>query len=191
MLYGDKAARFEVLAKLAEETRARKIPCVSPENGYFLYTMARAVQARRILEIGMATGVSTLYFAEAIGPEGHIDTLERNQVDAAEAQKAFVDKNVHERVSLHIGDALSLLKEGLEGPYDLIFVDAMKREYQAYVETCLPRLAPGGLLICDDVIKFKHKMPDLFAWLADQHIAATIVPTDPDDGVLLIVASDA
>lgn len=188
MWCGDKAAHFEALATLAIETRARKIPCVSPENGYFLYTMARAVGAKRVLEIGTATGVSTLYFAAAVGPEGHIDTLEKNRVDAEEAKNNFVTQNRDEMISLHVGDALETLAAGLPGPYDLIFVDAMKREYLAYAQAVLPRLRPGGLLIFDDVIKFGHKMEDLFQWLAQNHLPATIVPTDPDDGVLIHVA---
>lgn len=188
MWYGDKAAHFEALAALAIETRARKIPCVSPENGYFLYTMARAVGAKRVLEIGTATGVSTLYLAAAVGEGGHIDTLEKNRVDAAEALENFCNTKVYDRITLHEGDALSTLSLSLPGPYDLIFVDAMKREYLAYAQAVLPRLRPGGLLIFDDVIKFGHKMEDLFQWLAQNHLPATIVPTDPDDGVLIHVA---
>lgn len=189
MWYGAKAARFVALAELARDTRARKIPCVSPENGYFLYMQARAVRATRVLEIGTATGVSTLYLAEAVRENGggHIDTVEKNARDAAEAKSNYVNNGVDVMISVHEGNALELLRAGLEGPYDLIFVDAMKREYGEYVEAALERLAPGGMIICDDVVKFGEKMTSLWPLLEARGLTATIVPTDPDDGVLLIL----
>lgn len=190
MWYGIKAPRFEELATLARATRARKIPCVSPENGYFLYTMVQATGAKRVLEIGTATGVSTLYLAEGVGADGHIDTIEKNAVDAAEARVNCADTCI----VLHEGNALEVLQDlrqqydlGAFAPYDLVFIDAMKREYVEYVQLVLPMLRSGGLIIFDDVIAFGHKMENLFAWLKAENIVATIVPTDPDDGVLLLV----
>jgi len=188
MWYGARQEEFAALAELALRTRERKIPCVSPENGYFLTMLGRMHRAKRVLEIGTATGVSTLYLQKGLGPDGHIDTLERQASAAAEAQENLMSQGDPSRVRCFVGDALTLLAEEAElaGPYDLIFVDAMKREYGDYVEAARRRLAPGGVIVCDDVVAFGEKMSALWERLAAGDLPGMIVPTDPEDGVLLI-----
>lgn len=188
MWYGARQDEFAALAELALQTRERKIPCVSPENGYFLTMLARMCRAKRVLEIGTATGVSTLYLQKGMGREGHIDTLERQESVVNEAQENLAALGDPTRVRIFIGDALTLLdeEEALGGPYDLIFVDAMKREYGAYVEAVRGRLAPGGLMVCDDVVAFGEKMGSLWERLHEGDLPGMVIPTDPEDGVLLL-----
>lgn len=188
MWYGARKQEFLALTNLAIATRQRKIPCVSPENGYFLTQMVRVRGALRVLEIGTATGVSTLYLQKGMGAEGAIDTLERQASAAAEARENFARFGDAARIRLFEGDALTLLREEpmLAGPYDLVFIDAMKREYGEYVEAVRGRLAPGGVILCDDVIAFGDKMTSLWALMEEGDLPGTIIPTDPEDGILLL-----
>ena len=103
---------------------------VSPQYGKFLYLLASAMQARRILEIGTLGGFSTIWLARAVGPSGHVVTLEREPKHADVARANLDRAGVGERVEVIVGAALDTLPQlatrpGRE-PFDLVFVDADK-----------------------------------------------------------------
>lgn len=144
---------------------------VSRENGQFLNFMARTLGARRILEIGASNGYSALWFAEALQQTGgHLDTIEFDPGRHSEALANITAAGMGDWITLHQGNALQILP-ALEGPYDLIFLDADKPQYLTYAQLALPKLRPGGLLIGDDTISlaahmgdyldFVHSSPDL------------------------------
>lgn len=185
---GQNTAHFGLLADLSASMRARKVPCVSPETGYFLYLAMRAIRPQRILEIGTATGVSTLYLAAGMHETAHITTLERNARDAGEASRLFEEYGVAKRITQHEGDAIELLQSGsIQGPFDLVFVDAMKKQYGDYLRLVRPMLSEGAVVFCDDVVLFRHKMDDLYTLMKEWKMEGTIFPTDPDDGIMMLV----
>lgn len=122
-----------------------------PVQGRLLTMLVEVSGARRILEIGSFSGYSSICMAYGLPEGGHIDALEINDEMEELIREGFERAGVTDRITLIIGDALDTLNR-LEGPYDLIFMDANKRQYCDYYEKALPLLRPGGLLIADDVL---------------------------------------
>jgi caffeoyl-CoA O-methyltransferase len=122
-----------------------------PLEGAFLAMLVRLTQARRIVEIGLFTGYSALSMAEALPTSGRIVSCEISEQNAAIARR-FFDRSPHGgKIEIRMGPALKTL-ESLAGPFDLAFVDADKENYIAYFEALVPKLAPGGLIVADNVL---------------------------------------
>ena len=143
-----------LLAELAEETRATMS---SPQmltgtiEGRFLEALVFATGARCVLEIGTFTGYSALSMAAALPDDGRIDTCDIEPKHAEVAQRYF-DRSPHgSKITLHLGPALETIS-GLEGEFDLVFVDADKPNYANYYEAVLPRLSARGLMAIDNTL---------------------------------------
>ncbi len=137
------------LLGLEEEVRKAGYPVSSPEAVELLIFLCRLHQPKRILEIGTCVGFSSLVMASVL-PDCAIDTLERNPTMIPEAKKNF-SRFQNETISLFEGDAAVILPH-LSGPYDMIYLDAAKGQYPAYLPDCIRLLTEGGLLISDDVL---------------------------------------
>ena len=122
-----------------------------PVQGRFLKMLVEISGAKRILEIGSFTGYSSCWMALRLPEGGYLDALEINDELEDLMREGWQRAGVEDRIRLHIGDALESLGT-LEGPYDLIFVDANKRQYSEYYRLCLPLLRKGGLLVADDTL---------------------------------------
>lgn len=122
-------------------------------QGALLKMLVELSGARRIIEIGSFTGYSSTCMALGLPDDGHIDALEIND-ELEELMRAGWEKaGVSGKISLHIGDAVQTLKSLSGGEsYDLVFIDANKRQYCEYYELVLPLLRQGGLIIADDVL---------------------------------------
>jgi caffeoyl-CoA O-methyltransferase len=108
--------------------------------------------ARRILEIGTFTGVGALTMAAAMPEDGRVTTLEVDADNAASARRHIDASPVGRRVELIVGDALETIA-GLEGPFDLIYIDAWKSDYPAYYDAVLPKLAERGVIVADNLFR--------------------------------------
>jgi caffeoyl-CoA O-methyltransferase len=143
--------RDELLRKLEEEARQENIPIVGPVVGELLFILARATQARQILELGAATGYSAIYLARGCEPHnGRVVTLESDPVMATRARDNCVRAGLEERVEVWEGEALVLM-DGMTGPFDLIFLDIDKESYLPALTRCQRLLRVGGLLVADNV----------------------------------------
>lgn len=122
-------------------------------QGALLKMLVELSGARRIIEIGSFTGYSSTCMALGLPEDGHIDALEINDELEYLMRGAWERAGVSEKISLHIGDAVKTL-ESFSGneAYDLVFIDANKRQYCEYYELVLPLLKKGGLIIADDVL---------------------------------------
>lgn len=122
-----------------------------PEQGRFLSWMSQLIKPKTILELGTFTGYSALCLAEGLQPNGKLYTLEQDEIVLSTA-KSFFNRSayVNQIIPLHgkISNSLTTLHE----TYDLIFIDADKKEYQNYAEQLIPKLKTGGLLISDNVL---------------------------------------
>jgi predicted O-methyltransferase YrrM len=144
----------DVLERLAEETRAKTTApqmMVGPLEGRFLAFLVRAMGAKRVLEIGTFTGYSSICIASALPPEGTVTTLDVNAETTEIARRYATEAGVVDRIDYRVGPASETLEE-LEGPFDLIFIDADKPGYIDYYEAALPMLADDGLLVADNVL---------------------------------------
>ena len=122
---------------------------VSAETGRLLATLVAAVRARRVLEIGTLFGYSGVWIARALASDGSLDTLELSDMHADAAEMWFERAGLTDRVTVRRGPALSTLPD-LTGPYDVIFLDALKTEYAEYAQHAGRLLAPGGLMLADN-----------------------------------------
>jgi predicted O-methyltransferase YrrM len=110
-----------------------------------LWWTARAAGARRILEVGTALGYSGLWLADAVGPDGRLDTIEMDAGHCDLARAVFARAGFGARVNIFHGSALEVLS-GLSGPYDYISIDIIWHEYPLYYDHFLRLLQPGGVL---------------------------------------------
>ncbi len=123
-------------------------------QGRFLTLLAALTGARNILEIGTFTGYSAICLASGMLPDGHLDTLEINDELEDLIREGFRRAGVSEKISLHIGDAKETLKALRQAGkvYDLVFIDANKREYPDYYDAVFDMVRPGGCILADDVL---------------------------------------
>jgi caffeoyl-CoA O-methyltransferase len=121
-------------------------------NGRLLETLAFAVGARRILEIGTFAGYSALWLAGVLPPDGKLVTCEVDERHAEFARRHVAASPYADRIELRLGPALDTLAT-LTGPFELIFIDADKPGYPAYYEASLPLLADRGLIVADNTLQ--------------------------------------
>lgn len=141
----------DALSAVEDEGLKDDWPIVGAAEGSFLHLLARAIGARRILELGTAIGYSGTWFARALPPDGELITVEANPETAKIAAANLARTGVQDRVRVLVGPAQEIV-EDLEGPFDLIFVDIHKEGYPDVLEPCIHRLRVGGLLVTDNVL---------------------------------------
>jgi len=147
---GLQPERSPVMAEMEAVAERDDVPIVHWETGRFLAVLARAVDPVMVLEVGTAIGYSTLHMAEQLR-NGRVVTLERDPERAAQARSYLERGGVSDRVELVEGDALETLP-GLDGPFDLLFVDASKGEYARYIELAQPKLSERALMVVDNLL---------------------------------------
>jgi caffeoyl-CoA O-methyltransferase len=108
--------------------------------------------ARRVLEIGAFTGVGALAMAAALPEDGRVITLEVDPDTAAIARRHFDASPYADRIELIVGDARTTIAR-LDGPFDLVWIDAWKSDYPAYYDAVLPKLAPRGVIAADNLFR--------------------------------------
>lgn len=143
--------RDPVLTGLEEDARRDSVPIVGPLVGRFLQVLARGIAARRIFELGSATGYSTLWLARALADGGEVHYTERDAGRIATARAAFERAGLAGRIVVHEGDALEALRS-VPGPFDMIFNDLDKRFYPRALSEGVPRLRAGGLWVSDNAL---------------------------------------
>jgi caffeoyl-CoA O-methyltransferase len=145
----------DVFERLDAETRAcfphNAEMMIGPLVGTFLAFVVGLKQPRRVLEIGTFTGWSSIAMAQALPPGATLVSLDVNEETTAIARRYVEEAGVADRIDYRVGPALELLPE-VEGPFDLVFVDAWKSDYLAYYEAVLPRLADDGIILCDNTL---------------------------------------
>ncbi len=124
---------------------------IPPADGRMLRLLTEAANAQHVVEIGTSTGYSGLWFCLALeATGGKLTTFEYNSGRAAEAREHFRQAGVDDRVTVIEGDAHVNVSR-LEGPIDVVFIDADKQGYTDYLEKLLPLVRPGGLLLAHNV----------------------------------------
>ncbi len=143
---------LQVVADWTQERTASPGMMSGLAEARLLEALIVAGDARRILEIGTFTGFGALMMAAALRAGGQVITLEVNEETAAAARR-HIDASPHrERIELIVGDALLSLEQ-LDGPFDLVYIDAWKSDYPAYYEAVLPKLAERGVIVADNLFR--------------------------------------
>jgi len=142
--------RDALLSEMEEVARQESIPIADPEVAKLLAILARTTGARHILELGTAIGYGALCLARG-ATESRVTTIDIDAQQLARARSYLERGGVADRVELVAGAALDVLPR-LPGPFDLVFVDAVKEEYRRYLDLSLPKLRVGGLLVFDNLL---------------------------------------
>ncbi len=159
-------------ASLPPERRYRSL---HPKSAEFIFLLALATGARRILEVGTSAGYSTLWLARACAATGgSIVTLEKNVDILKVAAENLETAGVASFVEIRPGDARETLPS-VEGPFGLAFVDGEKDEYVGYVEALWPKLSSRASLVADNVISHADETAPFLEWLQARAGAATTV----------------
>jgi predicted O-methyltransferase YrrM len=140
-----------VLTEMERHADRDRIPIVVPQTGALLHVLALACGARRIVEVGTAIGVSTLYLARALPAGGKVVSFEVDRQRHQAARHYLERADVADRCELRLQDAREGLSQ-LDYQFDMAFIDGVKTQYGDYFERLLPLLREGGVLAVDNVL---------------------------------------
>ena len=175
----------EPLVRLGEETDATQDApemSVGPLEGAFLRFLVAMKRPRLVLEIGVFTGWSTIEMARALPPGAKLVACDVNPETTAIANRYAEEMGVVDRIDFRIGPALETLAT-LDGPFDLVFIDAWKSDYIDYYEAVLPKLAEDGVIVADNTLQ-ENVRPFNEHVMKDDRVECVLVPIR--EGVTLI-----
>lgn len=142
--------RDPLLAEMERLSHQEGVPSSDPEVGRLLEILAGAVGAGRVLEIGTGIGYGTLCLARG-APGARVVTVDSDARRLERAREHLARGRVGDRVELVHGEALEVLRT-LEGPFDLVYLDAVKEEYRRYLDLALPLIRVGGVVVVDNLL---------------------------------------
>jgi predicted O-methyltransferase YrrM len=181
---------LEALRRLGEETEATTDApqmSVGALEGAFLRFLVAMKQPRLVLEIGVFTGWSSIEMARALPSGGRIVACDVNEETTAVARRYAEEVGVADRIDYRVGDARETIA-GLDGPFDLVFIDAWKPDYVDHYELVLPKLADDGVILADNTLSVLTGNEAIGSFnehvLADSRVECVLVPIR--DGVTLI-----
>lgn len=140
------------VARETAETLGSPQMLSGPVVGRLLDILVHALRAQLVLEIGTFSGVSAIVMAAQLAPGGRLISCEVNPVHAEFARRRISDAGFADRVDVRLGPALETIAE-IDGPIDLVFIDANKTGYLDYYEAVLPKLARFGLIVADNTLR--------------------------------------
>lgn len=144
----------EILSLLSRATHQKLLrPRMLSGNmqGQFLKMLCRMSNACRVLEIGTFTGYAAISMAMGIEPGGVVHTIDIND-EIEDFTRDFIRRSgLEDRIVFHIGDACGIIR-GIQEQFDLVFIDADKRQYAAYYQLIFDKVRPGGIIVADDVL---------------------------------------
>jgi predicted O-methyltransferase YrrM len=142
-----------------DANHATRMLNITPDTGEFLAVLVKAMQARRILEIGTSNGYSTLWLADAVaGIDGDVTTIEMSLQKIAMARENFARAGLENRISQLEGDAGTQLKRLGDGDFDLVFLDSRRSAYLDWWPDLKRILRTGGLLVVDNATSHAEEM---------------------------------
>jgi len=159
----DELARFGRDNDARETERPRRMLNITPDTGRLLWILVHAVGASRILEVGTSNAYSTIWLADAARQTGgRVTTLELNPDKVRLARENLTRAGLGDRVALLEGRAAETLAT-LPGPFDFVFLDADRPSYLTYLDLVVPRVAPRGLIVADNVTSHAHELQHYLA----------------------------
>lgn len=175
------------LQELKKHWIQNEIPNISEVNARFLRDLIKIKKAKNMLEIWTANWYSAINFAiELKEIQGKLTTIEFSRLSFDSALENFKIAWVLDIINAINWNALDIIPI-LEEKYDFVFIDGMKRRTKDFLELVWDKVLPWGIIIIDDVIKFREKMIWFWEYLEDNKIAYNIIPIDIEDGIVMIV----
>lgn len=152
-------AQPAALAQLERESNIRLLNgrmCSGHLQGRLLKMLVAMASPTKALELGTFSGYSALCIAEALPPDGTLDTVEVDDEMEEHIERALAGSEHGAKVRLHIADALDYCRGCADAAYDFIFIDADKRQYADYYEESIRLLRPGGFIVADNTLWYGH-----------------------------------
>lgn len=166
---------------------ANEVPNISEVNAKFLQDLIFLKQPQKMLEIWTANGYSAIQFAlELQKYSGKLTTIEFSTLSYEQALKNFETAWVAQTIDARLGNALDILPTLTEN-YEFVFIDGMKRRTKDFLELVWEKVPVWGIIIVDDVIKFREKMVGFWEYLEEKNIEYNIIPIDIEDGIVMII----
>ncbi len=148
------SAELPVLAKLNRETNLKRGDAVMLSGhlqGSFLQMMSKMIRPKIVLEIGTFTGYSAICLAMGLQDGGHVHTIEIDEELHDMAAQYIEEAGLQDKITQHTGSAIDIIAE-LEGPFDMVFIDADKSNYERYFDLVFDKVPVGGYIMADNVL---------------------------------------
>jgi len=168
-LFSDDVTRFvraagptptDLQAEMETYGRDKGFPLIGPELGGVLMLLARLVGARRVFEFGSGFGYSATWFLRALPADGHVVLTEVDEAEVEAGREFLARAGETDRTTYEVGDALEAI-ERHDGPFDVVFVDFQKARYVDAFEAVADKVAPGGLVVADNVMVGPYDFEDV------------------------------
>jgi predicted O-methyltransferase YrrM len=143
--------RDPLLVRIEEFAAKHNHPIADPEVAQLLRILVAATKPQHILEVGTNIGYSVVVMGRECGRESVLETIEIDPDILATAKGFVSEAKLSCDVRFHLGAALDVIPR-LSGPFDFIFIDCVKTEYEAYLDQLLPKLERGALIVCDNLL---------------------------------------
>jgi len=174
------------LKELKKYWEKNNIPNITLENALFLRNILKEKKIKSLLEIGSANGYSTIHFALELEKTGwNITSIEFSQLAYEDAQENFKKAKVDNIIKSYFGDARDIIPL-LEETYDFVFIDGLKKRSRVFLELVRNKVENWGIIVIDDVIKFRYKMEDLYKYVKKEKLNYEVLQIDEDDGIMII-----
>ena len=138
-------------------------------QGRLLSLFSNIIRPKTILEIGTFTGYSTICLAEGLSKNGKIHTIDNNEELVTIQNKYFKKSGFEKKICFYLGNAVEIIPK-LKGPFELVFIDADKINYEKYFDFVIPKMSKGGLIISDNVM-WSGKVLDEFDSIDENTVA--------------------
>ncbi|MHA7773633.1 O-methyltransferase [Roseibium sp. M-1] len=130
---------------------------VPQEQGQLLHFLIKTLNASKVMELGVFTGYSSLWMASALPDDGKLIAIDKSEDWQSLAEAHWQEAGVRDKIDFKVGRAVdimeALLTKGEAGTFDLIFVDADKKNYTTYYELALKLLSTGGIMVFDNILR--------------------------------------
>ncbi len=147
------------LKKIKQKAIEEHIPIIMDDTLEIIEKYMKEIKPKRILEIGTAVGYSAICFSEFLDTNGKIDTIERDEERAKEAEENFKKVEVEEKINLYVGDAVEILPT-LNEKYDMVFIDAAKGKYPFFLREALRMINNNGIIFADNILYKGYVLSD-------------------------------
>ena len=149
----------EVLKEIEKMTEKEFLPIIGPRKGKILVDTIRKTGPKRVLEVGTLIGYSAILMAKELESEAHLTTIEIHADEAKIAQENINRAKVRPKIDVIVGDAVKIIPK-LTGKFDMVFIDAEKREYMEYLRLVERKLHKGSVIVADNAGIFADEMKD-------------------------------
>ena len=184
--------RKKLIAELRLYWIENTVPNISDVNAKFLVDLLKISKSKNMLEIWTANGFSAINFWDYLETVwGHITTIDFSPKSFDEAQINFKNAGLDSMITSILWNALDEIPKLEDDSFDFVFIDGMMRRSKDFLELCWPKTKLWGIIIIDDVIKFREKMIGLWEYLEENNISYNTLPIDEDDGIMMIIKEHA